>query len=145
MDTSELRKSYIELLTSYLGIQGFDTSIPLDHSPLPTTYFLVSNVTRTINQYAKGFSSDVTAFRNTEYRVFLNVDISVVTDLGFHSSYSVEQMIETVIEKITKELNPVGYYVKETKVVNVVPLNLITETHNINRMVVAFEHWISKR
>jgi len=145
MDTSELRKSYIELISNAISAPGYDTSIPLDVTPLPTTYFIVSNVSRINTTLAKSFSSDVTAFRNAENKVFLNVDMIVVNDLGYHSSLLVESYIETIIEKITKELNPTGYYVKETKVVNIVPLHMVTESQNIQRMVVSFEHWISKR
>jgi len=145
MDTSELRKSYLEILTPLLGIVGFDTSIPIDYDPLPTEYFLVSDVTRTPTQYGKGNSSTVTAFRQSENRIFMNVDICVINELGFHSSLSVENIIEVVIDAISTSLNPDGYYVKETKVVNTVPLHIVTDTQNIQRKVVSFEHWISKR
>ncbi|MDR2274352.1 MAG: hypothetical protein LBF27_25820 [Sphingobacterium sp.] len=145
MDTSELRRSYLEILTPILGIPGFDTSIPIDISPLPNAYFLVSDVTRTPTQYGKGTLANVTAFRESENRVFMNVDICVINGLGFHSSLSVENLIDISIERVTTLLNPNGYYVKETKVVNVVPLHLVTDTQNIQRKVVAFEHWISKK
>lgn len=145
METSEIRKSYLEILEPTLGVQGFDTLIPLDLVPLPNSYFIVSNVSRASTTLAKGSSSKITSYRNSESRVFLNVDVSVLNELGFHSSLSVETMVSRVIEMITNGINPNGYYIKETKVVNVVPLHQVTDTHNINRIVVSFEHWVSKR
>ena len=144
-DTAEIRKSYINLISNLIGLPGYDTLVPIDEEP--DAYFVVTNVSRvqTARGKTKGTSGMRTGFRMTENRVFLNVDICVTTELGVHSSISVEQFIDPIIDVISEGLNPDGFYIKETKVGSVIPLNLITGTRNIQRMVVPFEHWVSKR
>lgn len=143
MDTSEIRKAYIELISNLIGLPGYDTLVPVDESP--DRYFIVSNVTRTSTAAGKAHSSDNTAYRRTENRVFINVDIVVVTELGVHSSLEVEDLVDSIVESVKRGLRPDGYLVKETLVQNTVPLHLTTESNQIQRMVVSFEHWVQKR
>ncbi|MEI2271827.1 hypothetical protein OHD16_06700 [Sphingobacterium sp. ML3W] len=145
MDTSELRKEYLRIVTGSTGLPGFDTSVPLDVSPLPNEYYLVSNVSRTQTTLAKAPESYVTGYRKNENRVFLNVDVNVRLKKGFNSSFSVEKYVDAIIENLSSSLNPQGYYVKETKLVNMVPMNVVTDTNSIQRMVISFEHWVSKK
>ena len=143
MNTSEIRKKYIQLLSGLLGIPGYDTMVPIGESP--TAYFVVSNVARTTTAPGKGQMPDNSGFRRTEDRVFVNVDFNVWTEWGVHSSLEVEQFIDLAVHAITRGLQPDGYHVKETKVTNLVPLHTQTTTHRIQRMVLSFEHWVHEK
>lgn len=142
-DSAEIRKAYIDLVSNLIGIPGFDTEVPVDENP--SQYFIITNPTVNPTLAGKALSSDNTGYRYTENRVFINLDLIVESDLGTHSSVSVEHLVEHIEDSVKRGLRPNGYLVKETRLVNVVPMHVTTETQHIQRVVLAFEHWVQKR
>lgn len=143
MGTSDIRRAYIDLLSNLLQIPGFDTLVPIDKDP--RTFFIISNVDQMETLPAKGLKSDNTAYRETERSVLLNLDITVETDFGVHSSVEAEQLMSTALYSIKRGLRPEGFYVKQTRVLNIAPLHLTTKTRQIQRFVATIEHWVSEK
>lgn len=130
-----IRKAYIDAIESATGLSVFDTSIPKDVQPLPKQYILITAQSKQRTSISKQL---------WEWQCQVRVDIVSVNDMGYHSSVSVEDIEEIVINTIEAGLTIQNFNNKSTRFLDSTPLPTETTTQSIDRKIVDYEHWLNR-
>lgn len=129
-----LREAYINALAP-LGVQIWEGGVPLD-AIIPKEYILVGghvNSRRVVNKIS------------WEWNCSLSLDVHCNHPLGFSDSEAADDLVGQAVTAIEAGIATSGFTVKTTQLQDTVRQDFDTVTHSVNRRIVRYLHWLSRR
>lgn len=142
-----IRQAYVDMCKVFMP-NTWEAGIPINITPSPSFYILITNQTRNETEVSKGVvNEDEELEQNNakEWLCTITVDINRVQPLGNYGSApldDLEQQIMNVIEGETGIIVP-GFKVKSARIVQSQPLTASSKTQTITRKVFTYEHWLN--
>lgn len=136
-----IRKAYVDLCKVFLP-NTWEAGVPINITPAPTLYALITNQTRNETEISKGIEDELNSSK--EWLCTITVDLNRVQPKGFYGSApldDLEQSIVNVIEGVGIVVP--GFVVKSTRLVQAQPLTGTNSTQTITRKIFTYEHWLS--
>jgi len=128
-----LRTAYVELGNTI--VPTFEAGIPKFITPIPETYILITNQTKTQTEVCKD---------GNEWLCTVTIDINQVRQLGFYGSEDVDQIEQQIMTIIENDLLVVaGFIVKSADLILSQPLVASDSTKTITRKVLTYQHWLN--
>lgn len=140
-----IRKAYVGLCKTFLP-EAWEAGIPLNITPQPMFYILITNQTRNETEVSKGVvDEDGDLTRSTkEWLCTITVDINHKQPLGNYGSAPVDDIEQQIMNVIENDgLVVPGFVVKSRRLVQSQPLVASDKTMTITRKVFTYEHWLN--
>lgn len=129
-----LREAYINALAP-LGVPIWEGGVPLD-AVIPEYYILIGghvNSRKLVNKIT------------WEWNCSLTLDVHRNNPLGFSDSAGADDMVGAALSAIEAGISASGFRVKTTQLQDTVRQDFDTVTHSVNRRLVRYLHWLSRR
>lgn len=140
-----IRKAYVDLCKTFTP-NAWESGVPINITPIPSVYILITNQTRNETEVSKGVTDENNELTKAtkEWLCTITVDIHSVKPKGHYGSLIVddlEQQIMAVIEN--DQLVVPGFVVKSARLVQSQPLVASDTNHTITRKIFTYEHWLN--
>lgn len=140
-----IRKAYVDLCKTFLP-ETWEAGVPINITPSPTFYILITNQTRNETEVSKGVVDEDGNLTNStkEWLCTITVDINRKQPLGNYGSAPVDDLEQQIMNVIENDgLIVPGFIVKSHRLVQSQPLTASNTTQTITRKVFTYEHWLN--
>lgn len=140
-----IRKAYVDMCKVFLP-ETWELGIPMNITPTPNFYILITNQTLNETEVSKGVVNDEGELTKStkEWLCTITVDINRVQPKGNYASAPVDDIQQSIMNVIENDQLVVpGFIVKSARLVQSQPLTASNSTQTITRKVFTYEHWIN--
>jgi hypothetical protein len=141
-----IRKAYIDMCKVFMP-NTWEAGVPINMTPIPSFYILITNQTRNETEITKGVIDDngeLDMYGAKEWLCTVTVDINRVQPLGNYGSAPVDDLEQQIMNVIENDgLVVEGFVVKSARLVQSQPLVDSSKTQTITRKVFTYEHWLN--
>src|SRR5690606_23342761 len=118
-----VRIALINVLSAATSISFYDTMLPRDVTPVPSSYGIIYN--QTMSRYDVGKA-------NHDWLCGVNIDLYDIGDLGSNNSDTIDDMEEDVLKALENGVDVNGFVVQAVSFLKSETVNSQSDTNSIN-------------